>query len=81
MKTLHAFVGLLICGVLSGCAHREKANGTFTTYPGAVTSGGVTYYPAHPGTTNYGALEYTTNPPPAGVRPSVVLVSTNTVAR
>ena len=81
MRTLHAMLGLLICGVLGGCAHRERTNGTFTTYPGAFTSGGVTYYPAHPGNTNYGAVDYTTNPPPAGVRPVVVLVTTNAVAK
>lgn len=47
--------------------------------PGPFTShSGVTYYPAHPGTTNYsGIVDYTTNPPPAGVRPYVIVVTTN----
>ena len=45
--------------------------------PGPVIFGGVTYYPAHPGTTNYGIVDYTTNPPPVGVRPYVVVISTN----
>lgn len=47
------------------------------TSPGPVIVSGVTYYPAHPGTTNYGAVDYTTNPPPTGVPPFVVVVSTN----
>jgi len=74
MKTLHALLGLLICSFLSGCADNAD-NGEFDPLsPGPFTSGGVTYYPAHPGTTNY---DYTTNPPPAGVLPFVSVVTTN----
>lgn len=77
MKTLLTLVGLLICVFLSGCAHSDKKTGTFTMAPGPFTSGGVTYYPAHPGTTNYGTVDYTTNRPPAGVNPFVIVVTTN----
>ena len=75
MKTLRILLGLVICSFLSGCAHSDKETDTF--FPGPFTSGGVTYYPAHPGTTNYGAIDYTTNQPPAGVRPFVIVVTTN----
>lgn len=77
MKPPHTLLGLLICGFLSGCAHSGKETETFTAFPGPFTSGGVTYYPAHPGTTNYGPIDYTTNQPPAGVRPFVIVVTTN----
>lgn len=77
MKTLPTLAGLLICGLVSGCAHSDKEADTFTTFPGPFTVGSTTYYPVHPGTTNYGTVDYTTNPPPAGVSPSVILVSTN----
>ena len=77
MKTLHTLVGLLICGLLSGCAHSDKEAGSFTMFPGPITSGGVTYYPARPGTTNYGTIDYTTNPPPAGVQSYAIVVTTN----
>jgi hypothetical protein len=75
MKIQYALIGLLLCGFLSGCKNTE----TLTMCPGPFTShSGVTYYPAHPGTTNYsGTVDYTTNPPPAGVRPYVVVVTTN----
>ena len=75
MKPVHAILGLLICGILNGCAHSGKETDTFA--PGPFTFGGVTYYPAHPGTTNYDTVEYTTNQPPAGVRPFVIVVTTN----
>jgi hypothetical protein len=77
MKTLRILGGLLICGFLSGCAHSNKEAGTFTMFPGPFTSDGTTYYPAHPGATNYGTVDYTTNPPPAGVRPYAIVVTTN----
>jgi hypothetical protein len=76
MKRLNPFVGLLICGFLSACAHANKEGGTFDVAPAPVTVGGVTYYPAL-GTTNYGAVVFTTNPPPAGARPYVTVVVTN----
>jgi hypothetical protein len=74
MKTLPTLLGLLICGFLSGCADSGEID---PLSPGPFISGGVTYYPAHPGTTNY---DYTTNPPPAGVKliDGSGLVSTNT---
>jgi hypothetical protein len=75
MKRPHTLVGLLVCSFLSGCAHSGKETDTFA--PGPFTSGGVTYYPAHPGTTNYETIDYTTNQPPAGVRPFVIVVTTN----
>ena len=75
MKTLLTLLGLLICGFLIGCAHSGVETDTFA--PGPFTSGGVTYYPTHPGTTNYDTVDYTTNPPPAGVRPFVIVVTTN----
>jgi hypothetical protein len=79
MKTQHIVIGAmfvgLLAGFLSGCAHSGKETDTF--FPGPFTSGGVTYYPAHPGTTNYDTVDYTTNPPPAGVRPFAIVVTTN----
>ena len=75
MKKLHTLLGLSICGFLGGCAH--SGDETVTFFPDPMTSGGVTYYPAHPGTTNYGAIDYTTNQPPAGMRPFVIIVTTN----
>jgi hypothetical protein len=77
MKPLYTIIGLLICGFLSGCADSDNKTGTFTMFPGPFTSGGVTYYPAHPGTTNYGTVDYTTNPPPTGVKPYAIVVTTN----
>jgi|SRR5450432_3976346 hypothetical protein len=77
MKPLHTLLGLLFCGFLSGCAPSDKEAGTFTMFPGPFTSGGVTYFPAHPGATNYGTVDYNTIPPPAGVRPYVIVVTTN----
>jgi hypothetical protein len=63
--------------ILSGCTHQNEVSGAATVFPGAFTAGGVTYYPAHPGTTNYGKIDYTTNPPPAGVKPFAIVVTTN----
>jgi len=74
---LFVLAGLLTCSFLSGCAHSGKDDGTMTMAPGSFTSGGITYYPAHPGTTNYETVDYTTNPPPAGVSPFVIVVTTN----
>jgi len=76
---------LLIASVLllAGCSnhpssHNPASDMKLTTLaPGPFTSGGVTYYPAHPGTTNYGTVDYTTNRPPAGVNPFVIVVTTN----
>lgn len=76
-KSQRTLAGFLICCFLSGCAHTDKDAATLDFSMGPTTHGGVTYYPAHPGTTNYNTVEYTTNPPPAGVRPFVVVVSTN----
>jgi len=81
MNTPHLVIGVtvvgLLAGFLSGCAHSGKETGAFTAFPGPFTFDGVTYYPAHPGTTNYGTIDYTTNQPPAGVRPFVTVVTTN----
>ena len=67
----------MVCGFLSSYAHSGKEINTFTFFPGPFTSGAITYDPAHPGTTNYGTVDYTTNQPPAGVRPFVIVVTTN----
>jgi len=75
MKTLQTLIGLLICGFLSGCTHSDNKSGY--VFPGPFTSGGATYYPAHPGTTNYGTVDYTTNAPPAGVEPFITVFVTN----
>jgi hypothetical protein len=75
MNPLRTILGLLICGFLSGCGHGRKEVVAFA--PGPFTFGGVTYYPAHPGTTNYDTIDYTTNQPPAGVHPFVIVVTTN----
>jgi hypothetical protein len=77
VKILHIFAGLLFCVFLIGCAHTNKVAGIDSVSMGAFKSGGVTYYPAHPGTTNYGTVDFTTNPPPAGVRPSIIVVSSH----
>ena len=84
MKTLCrivevAFVGLLTCGLLNGCAFKLTS---FNCSIGPIVSGGTTYYPAHPGTTNYNnTIDYTTNPPPAGVADYVKFtVTTNVIS-
>jgi hypothetical protein len=74
MKILLSLIGLLLCGSFIGCARNDKLSYMFL---GPIMAGGVTYYPAHPGTTVYDIVDYTTNPPPAGVIPSVTLVTTN----
>jgi len=77
LPALALILVLLVANGLMGCAHQAKETGTFTFAPGPFTSGGVTYYPVQPGTTNYGTVAYTTNPPAAGVIPMVTLVTTN----
>jgi hypothetical protein len=73
------FIGLLICGLLTSCAwsHKDNISG-FTFLPGPVISGNVAYYPARPGSTYHNtAVDYTTNPPPAGAVTFVTVFSTN----
>jgi hypothetical protein len=86
MKTPHMVVGAtlvgLLAGLLSGCAH-SRAGGEMEFGLGPmVSSDGVTNYPAKPGATYTNApVDYTTNPPPAGVAAGVTVISTNGVIR
>ena len=77
MNLSQAPVTLLICSALIGCAHKGVENVSSTMFLGAYSAGGITYYPAHPGTTNYGVVDFTTNPPPTGAKDYVVVVTTN----
>ncbi|HTQ52400.1 MAG TPA: hypothetical protein VMJ12_16965 [Candidatus Acidoferrales bacterium] len=71
-----AAIGLITSISLAGCTQNRQAE--FTFMPGPITYGGVEYYPAKPGARYHNQpIDYTTNPPPAGVFTFVHLVSTN----
>jgi hypothetical protein len=72
-------VGLLAGNLLAGCSSGSGCSKSgFTFMPGPVIFGGVEYYPAKPGATYRNTpVNYTTNPPPAGVVTYVTLISTN----
>jgi hypothetical protein len=72
-------VGLLAGNLLAGCCSGSGGNKSSTTFmPGPVISGGVEYYPVKPGATYHNTqVDYTTNPPPAGVVTYVTVISTN----
>jgi len=72
-------VGLLACNLLVGCANGSGGKKAGITYmPGPVFSGGVEYYPLHPGTTyDNTSVEYTAKPPAPDVVTYVTVISTN----
>jgi hypothetical protein len=72
-------VGLLAANLLAGCSSGSCGKKSAATFmPGPVIFGGVEYYPAKPGATVHNRpVEYTTNPPPAGVVTYVTVISTN----
>jgi hypothetical protein len=72
-------VGLLAGNFLAGCCCGSGGNKSSATFmPGPVIAGGVEYYPVKPGATYHNKpVDYTTNPPPAGVVTYVTIISTN----
>jgi hypothetical protein len=79
MKISYRFAGIILAGLLAGCSCGSGGNKSGSTFmPGPVIFGGVEYYPAKPGATYHNrAVDYSTNPPPAGVVTYVTIVSTN----
>jgi hypothetical protein len=78
MKTSPTVVGLVASVLLIGCVRNHEGTTSVERRIGPTVLGGVTYYPAKPGTTYYNTpVDYTTNPPPAGAVNYVTVVSTN----
>ena len=71
--------GLLAGNLLAGCSSGSDSHKSgYTFMPGPVIYGGVEYYPVKPGKTFHNRpVDYTTNPPPAGVATFVTIISTN----
>jgi hypothetical protein len=80
MKTSTATaIGLAASLFLIGCAHSHEGTTAMDFEMGPmVSSDGVTNYPAKPGATYDNVpVDYTTNPPPAGVADGVTVTTTN----
>ncbi|MCO5050865.1 MAG: hypothetical protein M9920_00985 [Verrucomicrobiae bacterium] len=75
LKRQLILLGSLTCCIFGGCAHHGEETFSFTCGP--LTFGDVTYYPVHSGTIHQQVVDYTTNPPPAGVTPYVTIITTN----
>jgi hypothetical protein len=84
MKKSCRFAGIILVGLLAGnllagcsCGSGGKKS-EFKFMPGPIIAGGVEYYPVKPGATYHNTqVDYTTNPPPAGVVTYVTIISTN----
>jgi hypothetical protein len=76
-------IGLAVSLFLIGCAHNHEGKTAMDFEMGPmVSSDGVTNYPAKPGATYDNVpVDYTTNPPPAGVAAAVNVTTTNGIIR
>jgi hypothetical protein len=71
-------IGLVASLFLIGCAHSHEGTTAMEYRIGPTVVDEVTNYPAKPGATYDNVpVDYTTNPPPAGVADYVTIVTTN----